>query len=1181
MSFLYKTIGFMAVLGTVPASYAVTARPSIIGTASTRMPTMTAAISSNNTANGNSSTTSSTLLANAECIDAYTSCMKGAEACGPNFEECTTNVLFHGKMPQCLSTLAQCGSAGVQSLFGTSTVSALSNVKTKNSYGEVTEYSYPTDGSVLGQLITGAAISNRYDTSTCVKRYTSCLKKDSVCGSDFELCTTNTEFRKQRVYCDSTLARCQSEGLIELLGSATTTANPTATSRVGELIAEGAQLAAVNAVATCYKVVDQCFLNACANNPYKCYENSTQYIVSVIDSINKGDGIFAEDSASMVSELVSKAAVSGFIKNSCLATIGGNKYCYATFLGEGKMPTSSQLNDQDNQEEIYDAAYDARMNTSMKAKIADLIEDFDSDAKAKCLNTIKSCVMRSCGGGSGAACYSEVFGSGDKTINKSSVYSELKTGCSAVVNTDAYCKYAAANPNSTGTYTYNYINNSAFDTLFPEYNGKRSTDPIGAVASLNASLQNSYNDASIALMKRQCQAVASGCVRSFCGSDYQNCYRARTDVYSNLTNTNSASYNKSMNKVGGVLDYTIVLGLCLDTVKNASVCEEHLKIEQAKIKKNMSNATNSWGSATSVREGWIDAGGATNIEEGAGIQATDENGNPLCTAQPSNGTEGVCNVDMCGDKLCTEPVMISESTYIQSQAASTLFRDLVYDLEKEAQAKYNAKLTQEQHLCLSSNNGGILGKNDTGSTFMWVKLKGSRVPKNYTIDGLKDTQISPSNDLYGSFCRVRVTLQSDDKTIQEAIKGKSWATTYFAVGDSFSCGSWIPQKELEQLAQDAGKEARDRASMGNQRTKNWAAVIGSLGGAIGGGALGNSIANGKALSGLTGLNKSNDTKTNANTCVTNADRWLNAPNMTLDARSSYLTAALSAANKIKAKDDNDQNLSNLKTEISNVRTNMQTTQSSGVVTTDKCTVKTMTFEQADTKDITSTSNCRVVSVTDPMNGTVTTSMSCYDAAKAAGNVAAAAKAAAKAASSATSVENMKNAITGNSAAEVRVKNAITGNDANAAKKSAQNKANEIAGYTLTILSCDGSVSQNEMNGMLVNGTSVVSQSQIGNNVGTLTGYVQSLRDACDKFTDVETTSTKTKAAITAAGTVVGGVAGGVLAYQAVRNIQDAKLDSVQQAAYDEFMSEVGRHIVCYIGGDEVGSYNDIISTSLE
>ena len=133
--------------------------------------------------------------------------------------------------------------------------------------------------------------------------------------------------------------------------------------------------------------------------------------------------------------------------------------------------------------------------------------------------------------------------------------------------------------------------------MVPAY-GPGAGDPIGAVASLNSRLSTSYNDAAIANMRKQCQNMATSCVRSMCGADFVNCYRNRTDIYSTLTNTGDASFDKSMNKVGGVLDYTIVLGLCVDTVKNAPVCEEHLAIERARYKK-ADNTTASWGSADS------------------------------------------------------------------------------------------------------------------------------------------------------------------------------------------------------------------------------------------------------------------------------------------------------------------------------------------------------------------------------------------------------------------------------------------------------------------------------------------------------------------------------------------------------------------------------------------------------
>ncbi len=876
MHIFKNTVGFLAVFCAVPASMAVTARPSVIASASARMPTMTQLISGS-TVSGTTQTTTSNLLANAECIDAYTACIKGGDACGPNFEECTTKVLFHGKMAQCLSTLAQCSTSGVQSLFGTGTVTALSTVATKNSYGEVTDYTYPTDGSVLGQLITGAAITNKYDTSSCVKRYTSCLKKDSVCGNDFELCTTNSEFKKQMVFCDSTLARCQSEGKIELFGSVTTTAAPSSTSRVGQMISEGAALAAINAVSTCYKVVDQCILNACAVNPYKCTEGASQTAVNIVNAINDGTAVDTSNNM-MASDVVASSAVSAYIKNSCLNTIGANKYCYATFLGEGVMPTASQLRDEDNQEEIYDEAYASRMNSGMKAKIADLVDKFDTKAKQKCTETISACAMRVCGSGSGAACYSLVFGSGDKSINKESTRNEIKTGCSAIVNTDAYCKYAAQNPTASGTYSYTYINGDAFDILFPEYDADTNADPIGVVASLNANLATSYSDAAIAQMKKQCQSVATSCVKSLCGTDYVNCYRNRTDIYSSLTNTGNTTFDKSMNKVGGVLDYTIVLGLCLDTVKNADVCAEHLAIERVKYMAD-DKTTKGWGGATNVRQGWIDAGSATKITEDIEtIQAVDENGNPLCTTK-GGADQGVCyTVDAAGN-IYDQPVNISYVNYVESQAANSLFKDLIYDLEKEAQAKYNAKLTKQQNMCMAGNDGGIMGVKDLGSTYMWVKLKNNKVPTNYVTNGLKSNQFVASNELYGSFCRIRVTLQSDDRRIQSKIsQGADWSTAYFAAGDAFTCGSWIPQSALEEIANAVADEATEDKEASQKRTRTWLTVLGGLGSTVGGAYLGSGIQKGDVFGGLTGLgdggrkNKSNKTtKEHADLCIKNAD----------------------------------------------------------------------------------------------------------------------------------------------------------------------------------------------------------------------------------------------------------------------------------------------------------------------
>ena len=852
MSLLKKTMGFMAAFGVVPAAFALTARPSVIGTASSRMPTMTAYITS-----GSTSSTTSSLLANAECIEAYTSCLKGSDVCGANFEECTNKTLFFSKRPLCASTLLQCSTSGVNSLFGTSNQTLFTN---KNSDGE---YVYPTDGSVLGQLIEAASISNRLDTSDCVRRYTNCLKKEDVCGTDFELCTSNTEFKKQKLFCESTLARCQDDGLNELFGSTNTSANPTSNSRIGIMISEGAALAAVNAVSTCYKVVDQCFLNACASNPYKCKEGSSQEIIKYVENVNSTDGALVSTSTSdLVQTTVSRSEVSGFLKNACLDTIGANKYCYATFLGNGVMPTNSQLQDEDNKDAIYSEAYSSRMNDSMRAKIDDLIAQFDKKVKERCSETIVSCAMRTCGEGSGAACYASAFNSANKVkgVTNPSTMEGIKLGCEAVVNNDTACQYAAATFDSvTGALIFE--ENSIFDKLFtaPDDVDASNPDPVGAVATLNASLSTSYNQSALDQMKKQCQSIATSCVKSMCGTDYQNCYRNRTDIYSTLTNTGNDSFDSSMNKVGGVLDHTIVLGLCLNTVKNNSVCEEHIKAEMARSSANSSYTANSWGSGiTTVREGWLDAG---NYSITAEVQDIDADGNLLCTtADNGDGVTGRCD-DASGQYIY--PKMVSQTTYAQNLAERQIFRDLIADLEMEAQAKYNAKLTKQQNMCMSSNAGGIVGNKDMGSTYMWVKLKNNKVPTNYSVAGLETKDFVASNDLYGSFCRIRITIQSDDKNIQDAIReGSDWSTAYFAAGDTFTCGSWIPSSALEEIGNAIAVESVEGKAESQRRTRTWLTVLGGLGSAIGGGYLFDSMQDGDFLGGLIGNSSSKSASAN-------------------------------------------------------------------------------------------------------------------------------------------------------------------------------------------------------------------------------------------------------------------------------------------------------------------------------
>lgn len=817
MKNIIKTVSLLTMFVMVSGALAASPRISVTNNAASRLPSIAGRLLSGTTTTTTTTSSTAAYYGDSECIEKYTDCIKEDDVCGSDFQECTTNVLFHGQMSKCISVLYQCSSSGINALFGTSAINSLSNIasyKTVDGAQEVDRYTYPIDGSVLGQLIIGASITNKLTTEQCVRRYTNCLKRDDICGENFELCTTNKEFKKQAMLCDSTLQRCQNEGKQQLFGSVPNADNlrPDGESRLKQLIEEGSSLAALNAVKTCQKVTDNCLVNACMKNPLSCVEGTSLASIDAADIIAGGTnaltalGVRTDDGT----ETASASNVRKLLKSQCLETIGTNRYCHMTYLE--KVPSNRDLGDPDLIEEVFSLAYSARQSYA-NTKIQEAVKKFDTDAKNKCVETIKSCAMRSCGGGLGSVCYRQAGnGTTGVRVNGDATYGDILAGCAAIVNADANCIYAATSGGDDG-YVYTYYDdngeNSTFNKLFPRYTGQEK-DMIGAVATLNALLATSYNDAAIEKMKKQCQTVALSCVKSMCGKDYTNCYRNRTDIISGSYDTGVGRSDRSMNKMGGVLDYNIVQGLCMNTVKNASVCEEHLKVATASWRD--SQDTESWGDNTSVRGGWLDANTtkitATYTDQvliackpGKDDNVGNENCNEYATMDPVGGEcIGVMDNEGC---IYSEPVYEAHTEYVLNNGARTLFQELLMDVEKEVQAIYNAKLTKEQNVCLANNNGGIMGSTDNGSTFMWVKLKSGRVPAAYQSKGLTTKQFTASNDLYGSFCRARVTVMSDDKDIQDAL-GKD-ATAYFAVGDSFTCGSWISSSTLQKISDTVGE----------------------------------------------------------------------------------------------------------------------------------------------------------------------------------------------------------------------------------------------------------------------------------------------------------------------------------------------------------------------------------------
>ena len=674
-------------------------------------------------------------------------------------------------------------------------------------------------------------------------------------------------------------------------------------------------------------------------------------------------------------------------------------------------------------------------------------------------------------------------------------------------------------------------------------------------------------------MKKQCQTVALGCVRSMCGKDYTNCYRNRTDIVSGTYNTDSAKFNRSMNKMGGVLDYNIVIGLCLNTVKTSSTCEEHLKIAAAEWRETQD--TNSWGNRDggqygAVREAWRDAN-TTNVDLTAGrdvliacaISPEDAQSKEDCNAydraEPvNNSCDGVTDDDGC---LYTEKIYQSDAEYTLTNAAKSLFQQLLVDVESEAQAKYNAKLTKEQHICLENNNGGIMGMSDNGSTFQWVKLKTSKIPKNYAAKGLATNQFTTSNDLYGSFCRARITVMSDDKDIQDQL-GKD-AVAYFAVGDPFTCGSWISRSTLEKISKVVGDRARKDAGEGSKKdewSKRWwnvgGAVLGGLGGFAGMDAI---QRGGGTFGGL--LNPSNNfyqivenNREAAQSCMTNVNNAKNALALAESARYSQENTAASNQYKRAVNYGNEALRQAKKLKV----------KGKGGWSGKEEALNGITFFTPVA--YTSAS----YKIFDPsLKSIITThANSCGNACgnsciSACGN-----NAECKSSCSicASHVNNLKNLLNGRA----------DDNSYNAIKTAAD--AVKTAADTANVTACENLVSSVESSK-----TGLVTNSFGGEFSGNFDdGMMKNLNTIADICSSHENDEENTGARLgrNLLTGAIGARAGYLLAHGIVENYYDVQYENAENEAIKQWMDDVGSHINCYLGAEELGSYGDVITFEL-
>ncbi len=1190
MKNILKSVGILTIIAIIPGAFAATSRVGVYTKAGTRGSSLSSFIAAKTltpTSTVVSSSTATTILSDIECVDNYSECIRGGDACGSEMEECTTNVLLHAKMPKCISTLMQCSSSGVMRLFGNGDIATVGSETgaTKNSYGEITKYAYPTEGSVLGQMVAAAKIENVLPSEQCSKKYTKCLQKDSVCGEDFELCTDQKEFKKQALSCASTLARCDGAGKTMLFGDVANadTLRPAAKSVLHEMIQSGADLAARNAVATCYRVTDQCILNACAKNPNKCIEGIDETLIRIGDSFDGGRAVSPQDVVAMgMSMGASKRDVNKFIENACRDTVASNKYCY--MVATGKQPKKDTVNlPDDEKDEVFSDIYagtdgmDGRYS-KLRDQIVQLWDDFNADAQKKCVNTIASCAMRSCGSGLGSVCFNRASaGNGIVHINGDKTYSSIENGCSAIVGNEAACQYSArfsfidmSNVALVNIGTSNVPGRlnaiisvpkrgkagevNVFSTLFPKYTGSES-DPIGAVGVLNSTLATSYNAAAIADLREQCKNTAVSCIRAMCGKDYTNCYRNRTDIVSSKIGayeSNSVAFDKSMNKMGGVLDYNIVMGLCLDTVTSADSCSEHLKIAASDMLDEVAQDKKSWGADSSltqydsVRDGWLGANTTkvARVEDKYLIACAVKDTIGNCTAGdrmlPENGKCGKVDEDGC---VYSEPVYQDQATYVLENAGKTLFQELLDSEERRVQGLYNAKLTKEQNVCLHNDeNKGIMGSTDNGSTYMWVKLKSSKIPKDYPTKGLTTKQFQATGDLYGAFCRARITVMSDDKDIQAELG--SDATAYFAVGDTFTCGSWIDQKTLSKIAERVGKRAVCREGYGQWDTENgtcsvdklstkektayaWATIGGALGlGTAGFFGMDALQRNGASLGGLLdgdGLKATKNKATQLGECAGAADK--------AEEYFSQAQRELNAGNQSAA-------LTHFDNAVSKANQAMRAARLAG-------------------KDV-SRISFGYGSYVDAVTGSCT-----YNASFVSVAAAAAKNADNDACKDAT--DTLNNIVSAGYSAGVDVTSLLaTAKTACSSDSKVKHLVNSMNCDNKTCMTCTESKSASSL-------SSDTNYTNFETNLNTL-------KNVCKYESDDDKEERRNKNLI--AGSVMTAV-GGALGAGITASVLKNKKENIKNEEMFKFMDEIGEHITCYLGGTELGNYGDAVSFSID
>ena len=98
---------------------------------------------------------------------------------------------------------------------------------------------------------------------------------------------------------------------------------------------------------------------------------------------------------------------------------------------------------------------------------------------------------------------------------------------------------------------------------------------------------------------------------------------------------------------------------------------------------------------------------------------------------------------------------------------------------------------------------------------------------------------------------------------------------------------------------------------------------------------------------------------------------------------------------------------------------------------------------------------------------------------------------------------------------------------------------------------------------------------------SIEGKASFIKSSCENASDNGGNDISENKAARIAIPIATTIAGGALGAGITASVLKAKYEKAENAAIAEWMEEIGEHIQCYLGAEELGSYGDVISFTIE